>query len=353
MTRTTVVLIAGAVMFGTSSIAGAQGYPSARIENHTVSDATVHIEYISCRGDNIANIPAIDVKPVNGDSATTIISTGTPSARRGACLIKRIDAGFTKGDTKTKIQSYTSSGTSYSQFMIMPTDDGYRVYSRQEYARETGNIGNKSPGFDIVNKTRWPISVALSQVGCLYYGTIKPGEHFNRRTGAVWFTLNAHIQPDGKEARTNMDCIAPVASVVGGIFIAAASAGTLTKLGVGVAAAGGAAAAGAKAAVTGKMVAMAAVKAGVKTTATFTAGAIGNAMRANGAGELKNQYAGYEWPFRCNQKPTYEITGGWGGYMEEKAADGTTTQGIDAGTPLKITKTNTCGNAMGGLRQMQ
>ncbi|MEA3247371.1 MAG: hypothetical protein U9Q74_14550 [Gemmatimonadota bacterium] len=343
--------IAAGLLVAVPSLAGAQGYPSARVENHTVNDATVHIEYISCRGDNIAHIPAMYMKAVNGDSAETVISAGVPSARRGACLIRRIDAGFTKGDTKTKITSYTSSGTSYNQFMIMPWAEGYRVFSRQEYAAETSR-GQKSPGFDIENKTNWPVSIALSQVGCLYYGTVKPGEHFIRRTGAVWFTIEAHIQPDGKESRKDTDCIAPVAAVVGGIFIAAASAGTLTKLGVGVAAAGTGAAAATKAAVTGKMVAIAAAKAGAKSLATFGAGAIGNAMRANGVGQLKNQYAGYEWPFRCDKMPTYEITGGWGGYMEEKAPDGTVTMGIGEGTPLKITKTNTCGNEMGGLRQL-
>ena len=49
--------------------------------------------------------------------------------------------------------------------------------------------------------------------------------------------------------------------------------------------------------------------------------------------ELDNQYAGYEWPFRCDI-PEYIITGGpdignWG-----------------KGKPLKITKINDCGNDM-------
>ncbi len=53
-----------------------------------------------------------------------------------------------------------------------------------------------------------------------------------------------------------------------------------------------------------------------------------NIRETSDAGE----YAGYEWPFRCDHMPEYEITGG------PNKGDWST------GKPLKITKLNTCGN---------
>jgi|JI9StandDraft_2_1071091.scaffolds.fasta_scaffold02747_9 hypothetical protein len=84
----------------------------------------------------------------------------------------------------------------------------------------------QSPGFQIQNKTDYPVLVTLEQVGCLYYGIVKPGEVFQRNTGAVWFTIKASMAPDLKEP-TVESCIRKPAMYAATIVIAGASAGTL------------------------------------------------------------------------------------------------------------------------------
>ncbi len=83
-----------------------------------------------------------------------------------------------------------------------------------------------SPGFQIQNKTDYPVLVTLEQIGCLYYGIVKPGEVFQRNTGAVWFTIKASMAPDLKEP-TVESCIRKPAMYAATIAIAGASAGTL------------------------------------------------------------------------------------------------------------------------------
>ena len=70
--------------------------------------------------------------------------------------------------------------------------------------------------------------------------------------------------------------------------------------------------------------------------------AIGQVVAKNGSSNLVGQYAGPEWPFRCNQMPTYEIVGG--PIPPIRLAD----RGfrVDVGTPLRIIKVNDCGNSM-------
>lgn len=272
----------------------------------------------------------------------------TAPTNRGGCLITSISASL--NGAKYPVTTYSSSGTSYSQFIIQGGDGNYRVWSNHELAAENAKSREgKSPGFYIVNKAKWPVSVALEQVGCLYYGTVKPGEVFNRNTGAVWFTIKANIAADGKEPRKDWDCVKPVAIIVGGILISAATAGAASFAALPAAGAGTAAAALAPIAtssaviVAGAAVGGGAAGGGAATgLAKLTATQIGEALAPNGAGELKGQYAGPDWPFRCDQKPTYEITGGWGMPGTDKNGN----YAVDPGTPLKITKTNTCGNSM-------
>lgn len=360
MSRAKPVVLAGALLAVIATSASAQAsYRSAIIENHTEDEVSTTVRYLSCKADNISNVPGIKFER-SGDSAKIIYGAKEASSKRGLCLISSIEGHFTTGDTKRPIDTYTSSGTSYQYFMVMPTDGGgYRIYSKNEY---TSGGADMSPGFEIINKTPWDVEVMLSQVGCLYYGKVPAnGGKFRRKTGAVWFTIKAHILPDGKPMTTDKDCITPVAAVVGGIFITAVSAGTMAKLGAFTAAAGtGAVAAkvaAAKMALAGKFIAMGStastaikattgIVAGAKATALMSAKQIGDALQANGSGELKGQFAGYEWPFRCNKMPTYEITGGWGGYHEEKEGEDVVKMGFDTGTPLKITKINDCGNKM-------
>ena len=211
-------------------------YDRATIENRTTYPASVTVKYAACRSDSFG-VPA-------GTIGKDSINPGRATAptKRGGCLITSISGNL--AGAKSGVQTYTSSGTSYSQFILQGAEGNYRIWSNHELAAENAKSREgKSPGFYITNKTKWPVSVALEQVGCLYYGTIKPGEVFNRNTGAVWFTIKANIAADGKEPRKDWDCVKPVAIIVGGILISAATAGAAAyaALPAGGALAGGAA----------------------------------------------------------------------------------------------------------------
>jgi hypothetical protein len=82
-----------------------------------------------------------------------------------------------------------------------------------------------SPGFQIVNKTDYPVLVTLEQVGCLYYGIVQPGQTFQRDTGAVWFTVKAAMAPNIKPP-TDWDCARDPALYAGSVLFAGATAGT-------------------------------------------------------------------------------------------------------------------------------
>jgi hypothetical protein len=313
--------------------APSMSYPLAKIRNRTIFPATGIIRYVShlCRDDRFS-VPA-GVLQRDGS-----IREGFWQARsRGSCLIRRIDAQL-KGAGR-RVTSYTSSGTSYGNFIVQGTQTDFRVWSDHELAAENArSIEGKSPGFYITNKTRWPISIALSQVGCLYYQTIQPNEVFKRNTGAVWFSISAAVQPDGKEPRTNWDCVAPVAAIVGSALLAAATAGTGVFLSV-PAYAGALAPIATSTAVT---VSGAAVFAAGGSAAGGLAVAVGQVVAKNGSSNLVGQYAGPEWPFRCDQMPTYEIVGG--PIPPISLADRGFS--VDVGTPLTIIKVNDCGNSM-------
>ena len=81
----------------------------------------------------------------------------------------------------------------------------------------------QSPGFQIQNKTDYPVLVTLEQVGCLYYGIVKPGEVFQRDTGAVWFTIKASMAPDLKEP-TVESCIRKPAMYAATVVVAGVTA---------------------------------------------------------------------------------------------------------------------------------
>lgn len=268
----------------------------------------------------------------------------TWSGDRGACLITGISASLTINGAAVSAQSYSSSGTSYGTFFITPTETDFRVWSSHEWQAEVGDQGGKSPGFYIVNKTDWPYSIALSQAGCLYYGVVKSGEVWRRSTGAFWFTINAGISPDGKETRTDWDCVKPVAIIVGGVAIAAITGGYGAFAALPAAtAATSIGAAGLAGIATSSTVMVAAGAAGTATATALSISAkqIGELIGKNGQGQLKGQFAGPEWPFRCNQMPVYHLTGG----PSLKMVDGKPTMG-DFDRPLNIYKQNTCGNSL-------
>lgn len=313
--------------------APASAYGRATIFNRT--NYVVHgiIHYAGCRGDNFT-VAAGKV----GANSVIAETQSTISAYRGACLITRITATV----NGKAASAYTSSGTGYERFIVAASNTGYKVDSLANMQKEVADATG-GPGFRIINNTNWPVEVSLDQVSCLYYGVAPAGQAFDRNTGAVWFTISAQQQLDTVERKALSTCVLPVAAIVGSIVLAALTAGVGAA--IAAPAAGTLAAAMApivtatSVTVTGAAIAGGATAGGVSTLVTT---AIGTALKANGQGELKGQYAGPPWPFRCDVKPTYTITGGWGKTTKDTGGNVV----IPLGTPLKITKTNTCGNSM-------
>ena len=248
----------------------------------------------------------------------------------------------------------------------------------------------RSPGFQIQNKTDYPVLVTLEQIGCLYYGIVKPGEVFQRDTGAVWFTIKASMAPDLKEP-TVESCIRKPAMYAATIVVAGVSAagtgGTATALVVPAmlaAAAGQGAAIATQQYVLSNDSAGAALGARVGVTAlTRGATVVGLAFLAGGVpawtnvaggmleagaitaamgvpnlamrhfqqsdmdsirGQLTQEasvtgaYAGYPWPWKAEDRvmPRYDITGG---PRVKTLADGSTII-LKQEAPLTITKVN-------------
>lgn len=88
------------------------------------------------------------------------------------------------------------------------------------------------PGFLIRNETDFDLDVSLNQVGPLYYDIVKPGETFYRKTGAVWFTIEASINVDGEQKYNTWDCIAPALKFSIEVLSAAYSGYSLARGGV-------------------------------------------------------------------------------------------------------------------------
>jgi hypothetical protein len=331
-------LFAGAALLA-APFAAAFAYPKANIHNRVPYAGQMIVRYAACKSD----VFHIGASRLDKTGKLFEAINEAPSTR-GGCLITSIEANLNIPGGK-KVTSYSSSGTAYSNFIIAPTGTDIRVYSYDELVKvESASHEGKSPGFAITNNTIWPVAVALEQVGCLYYGTLKPGQTFNRNTGAVWFTIKANIQADGKEPRTDWDCVKPVAAVVGAVLVSAATAGVAAF--AALPASGAAAAALAPIATSSAVIiGSAAGGAGLVTAGTGLAVAVRRALEANGGASISGQYAGGDWPFRCDQKPTYSITGGWGkpGF---KIVGKDTSYAVDPGTPMVIQKTNTCGNSL-------
>jgi hypothetical protein len=326
-----IIFTTGLMLFGAEALA----YDSAFIKNNTDYWVSGKVHYgdptgIFCKDDTYK------VKPGG---------TWRDSGGRGACLIQKISgsaSGSAKHGESTSIVEYTSTGTGYSRFQVNAFGGRYRIFSDQEYKKASKQSG-RSPGFKLVNKTIWPVAYSFEQVGCLYHDVI-PAKWNNRDgvkvidTGAVWFTLRAHIQPDGKNPKTDWDCVKPVAEIVGDVLLATAS--------VAATAATGGAAAPATGAVLAKIVAKAAlkeaVKVSVKTISKHMAKQIGEYLSDAGTVTMAGQYAGYDWPFRCNNMPEYHITGGPGFVRDDAGAIYLT----PAKTTFTVRKVNTCGNDM-------
>lgn len=280
-------------------------YDRAKIYNHTPYEAHAYVSYPGCRGDSWI-IPRGSIK--KGKFVPSV--SHAPSAR-GGCLITTFKVNMRTGPGGVPMHDYHSSGTSYSKYHLLKRGGHYRVMSEQE--RSSANADKDgSPGFKITNKTAWPLSLSLDQIGCLYYKTVKPGETWNHKTGAVWFTINAHIQPDGKQKTKKemiKECVLPVAKVVGSVAVAFFSGGS--SLGASLSAAA-------------KTATKQAIMAGAKSLKHVPA--------SNMSVKLHGQYAGPPYPFRCTHKPSYEVHGGLGLYKN----------GLTKGTKLAIRRLPTC-----------
>jgi hypothetical protein len=101
-------------------------------------------------------------------------------------------------------------------------------------------IPGVAPGFMFINKTDWPVKVLINQVGCLHHGIIEPGQTMVRKTGSVWFELEARWALDKVETKFE-ECAWKPALATAGVLFAMATAGTgasiVTIVGAGVLAA--------------------------------------------------------------------------------------------------------------------
>lgn len=304
-------------------------YPVAQITNNSPYTVRGTVEYASafCSNDNYSVAPGRTWRARN----------------RGVCLITGITGSIPNGTQsrygeRTLVTKYTSSGTAYAQFRIEAFGDRYRIFSQNEYEKNQRTDSRQSPGFRFVNKTQWPVAFSLDQVGCLYHDVIPasfPGRGDGvlvRDTGAVWFTLRMHIQPDGVNPLTDLDCAEPIIEIVGDVALAAMTGG-----------ASAAASSGAR--IAARQVAKQAIKKAarrsVKELAKNGREQIGRYLKETGSISMGGQYAGYDWPFRCDQMPEYHITGGPVVVRDE---DGE--YYLQPGQPFTVTKVNTCGNDM-------
>ena len=96
-------------------------------------------------------------------------------------------------------------------------------YLREFYAGQFKNevpipVPSKGPGFQITNKTDFPILISIDQVGCLEHGIIDAGETFSVDTGSVWFTVVASMSPELSDP-TDLECATQPLIMAGGIVI--------------------------------------------------------------------------------------------------------------------------------------
>lgn len=303
----------------------ADAYPVAQIKNNTEYTVKGTVHYPGCSNDNYT------VKPGKTWKASS----------RGVCLITKITgklsgtpaslraAGIQTAGERRLVTTYKSSGTGFAKFQINAFGDRYRIFSLQEWEKVSNAGKGKSPGFRMVNYTPWPIAVSFDQVGCLYYGIVpamfngKAGE-FRRDTGAVWFTIRAHIQPNGMNSQTDLDCARPVAEIVGDVAMGVLSGGTVAATKVAL-----------------KQAVKTALKESVKSLAEVGAAELGRYLTDTSSIELYGQYAGYAWPFQCREMPEYHISGGPTPVIDEYGE-----VYLSAGEPFMLKKVNSCGNDM-------
>ena len=302
-------------------------YPRASIKNNSPYPIVGSVEYASafCSNDGYVVQPG---------------ETWTSPDDRGVCLITGISGASIsppKNGEKTAVTSYSSTGTSYSQFQINAYGGQYRIFSDQEFENVSKGAGT-GPGFKFINKTSWPIAWSLDQVGCLHHGIAQPMKDGVPgvdmvTTGAFWFTVRVNIQPDGKDpVQGSGDCVSQTAANIGkGLLNSLGSAGS---------------------AIYETVDAYTDVEEfsedGFRNAFEISGNDISNFntdlwqdyMYSAGSATLKGQFAGYDWPFRCDAMPEYEITGGPQIVRSGKKIF------FAEGETFKVTKINTCGDDM-------
>lgn len=89
-------------------------------------------------------------------------------------------------------------------------------------------------GVQIKNCTSVPLKVQLSQVSVLYHDLVKPGECFERNTGASHFTIVASVgdKDDTSWKDTALPIIGVVATSLGAMVTAGAGIGLFAGVGV-------------------------------------------------------------------------------------------------------------------------
>ena len=139
------------------------------------------------------------------------------------------------------VDSYTSTGTGYSDFYIVPWLGKSKIFSANELRTVSSGAG-KSPGFWFLNLTNYPVAYHVSPfVGfdeCGDHGVIEP-RTANNKTGSFWHKvidipstnsgyrdLRFQISPAGKDpAGTDLeaatDCIEAFATEIAELALAA------------------------------------------------------------------------------------------------------------------------------------
>ena len=335
--RPNFIAFSALAFLGMSFSGTAFAYPDVKITNNTPYPVSGKVEYVSalCKDRTYSVAPGQTWIDRNGRSG---LKTG--------CLVGAIDGKSTNkpkfGENNDIITYDPDIGTSYSQFMINAFGDRYRIFSENEFKNVSKTSQGRSPGFRLVNKTNWPVAYSFDQVGCLYHGVLPSsfnGKDGTRtiKTGAVWFTLRAHIRPDGVDPQGTWDCIKPVAEIVGDVLVATAA----TVASVATAGAASPAAGAAVAKIVAKQAIKTAVKVSIKNISKKMAKNVISYISEAGTVTMAGQYAGYEWPFRCENMPEYHITGGPGLAKDE---DGDVY--LTPGPKFTVKKVNSCGNDM-------
>ena len=321
---------ATAVLLLAAPFARALAYEKAQIHNRTPFAGTVAISYSGCRGDTFrVGAGRLDEKGVIQEAINHAPST------RGGCLIRKIHV--TLEGAPRGVIDYTSSGTSYFQFTIVPGASEFQIISNASVGEARPTMTG-SPGFEITNKTGWIVNVGLANVGCPHGGSILPGQTLSLTTAAAWFTISARMQP---ERRGEFRCGTGAPTEEAAFLMRTATNDPNTFSGI---PSGGRNTAGASV-TAANAVAVRYLVNPSPSAPPITVTTVMGGLSATNSVSLARQYSGGDWPYRCDTKPAYEITGGWGPAGTQTRADGSVFV-VDPGTAMVIRRVRACGGGV-------